>query len=156
MRTVALAVFAVSLELAAGASLAQVEVQSPWARATVPGQKTAGAYLQLKSAQGANLIGAESPVAAIVEVHEMRMEGNVMRMRAVPRLELPAGKLVELKPGGYHIMLIDLRQPLKNGRYGAADTQNRRQRQVDIDDRGKGIGAGLAGGDTPSGALAEH
>jgi hypothetical protein len=107
--------FAAMLEFAAGASQAQVEVQFPWARATIQGQKTAGAYMQLKSAQSANLIGAESPVAGTVEVHEMRIEGNVMRMRAVPRLELPAGKVVELKPGGYHVMLIGLRQPLKKG-----------------------------------------
>jgi len=69
----------------------------------------------LKSGAGAVLVGAESPAAAIVEVHEMRMDGNVMRMRAIPRLELPAGRTVELKPGGYHVMLVDLKRPLKNG-----------------------------------------
>jgi periplasmic copper chaperone A len=94
---------------------AQVEAKSVWVRATVGGQKTTGAYMVLKSGAGATLVGVESPAAAIVEVHEMRMDGNVMRMRAIPRLELPAGKTIELKPGGYHVMLVDLKRPLKNG-----------------------------------------
>ncbi len=94
---------------------AQVEVKSAWVRATVGGQKTTGVYMALKSDAGATLVGVESPAAAIVEVHEMRMDGNVMRMRAIPRLELPAGKAVEMKPGGYHVMLIDLKRPLKTG-----------------------------------------
>jgi len=71
--------------------------------------------MQLRSADGAALVGAESPVAGVVEIHEMRMEGNVMRMRAVPKLELPAGQAVDLKPGGYHIMLMNLKAPLRKG-----------------------------------------
>ena len=94
---------------------AQVEVKSAWVRATVGGQKTTGAYMEIASAQAATLIGAQSAAAGEAEVHEMRMDKNVMRMRAVPRLELPAGKTVELKPGGYHVMLIDLKRALKKG-----------------------------------------
>jgi hypothetical protein len=60
-------------------------------------------------------VAGSSPVAGVVEIHEMKMEGTTMRMRAVPALELPAGKAVELKPGGYHVMLMDLKQPLKTG-----------------------------------------
>jgi copper(I)-binding protein len=101
--------------LASAPVLAQVEAKSAWVRGTVGAQKTTGAYLEITSAQGGSLIGAESASAGTVEVHEMRMDGNIMRMRAVPRLELPAGKTVELKPGGYHIMLIDLKKPLKKG-----------------------------------------
>lgn len=93
----------------------QVTVSEPWVRGTVQGQKTTGAFMQLKSAEGAALVAAESPIAGVVEIHEMRMEGNVMRMRAIPKLELPAGKAVDLKPGGYHVMLMDLKQPLKKG-----------------------------------------
>ena len=104
-----------ALTLASPPALAQVEAKSAWVRGTVGAQKTTGAYLEITSAQGGSLIGAESASAGTVEVHEMRMDGNVMRMRAVPRLELPAGKTVALKPGGYHIMLIDLKQPLKKG-----------------------------------------
>jgi copper(I)-binding protein len=93
----------------------QVTVSEPWVRGTVQGQKATGAFMQLKSADGGVLIAAESPVAGIVEIHEMRMEGNVMKMRAIPKLELAAGRVVELKPGGYHVMLMDLKQPLKKG-----------------------------------------
>ena len=104
-----------ALTFASPPALAQVEAKSAWVRGTVGAQKTTGAYLEITSAQGGSLVGAESASAGTVEVHEMRMEGNVMRMRAVPRLDLPAGKTVALKPGGYHIMLIDLKQPLKKG-----------------------------------------
>ena len=71
--------------------------------------------MQITSAQGGKLVSAQSPVAGVTEVHEMAMDGNVMKMRAVPALELPAGKAVELKPGGYHVMLMDLKQPLQDG-----------------------------------------
>ena len=71
--------------------------------------------MRIKSSQGAILVGAQSPVAGVVEIHEMRRDGDVMRMRAVPKIELPAGETVELKPGGYHVMLMDLKAPLKRG-----------------------------------------
>ena len=93
----------------------QVEARAAWVRGTVLGQTTAGAYMELTSDRRASLLGAESPVAGSAEIHEMRMEGNVMRMRAVPRLELPPGKTVELRPGGHHMMLVDLKRQLKKG-----------------------------------------
>jgi hypothetical protein len=105
---------ALALGLAASAQ-AQVSVSGAWARGTVEGQRATGAFMQLRSADGAALVGAESPVAGVVEIHEMRMDGNTMRMRAVPRLELPAGQAVDLKPGGYHMMLINLKAPLRKG-----------------------------------------
>jgi len=105
---------ALALGLAASAQ-AQVSVSDAWVRGTVEGQKATGAFMQLKSPGGATLIAAESPAAGAVEIHEMRIEGNVMRMRALPRLELPAGQAVDLKPGGYHIMLMNLKAPLKKG-----------------------------------------
>jgi copper(I)-binding protein len=109
--------FAAALVLIAAALPAwgQVTVSQPWVRGTVQGQKASGAFMQLKSAEGAALVAAQSPVAGVVEIHEMRMENNVMRMRAIPKLDLPAGQTVELKPGGYHVMLMDLKQPLKKG-----------------------------------------
>jgi copper(I)-binding protein len=100
---------------ASSAALAQVAVLDPWVRGTVPAQKTSGAFMQLKSPKDSALVGVTTPVAGIVEIHEMKMDGAVMRMSAVPRLDLPAGKVVDLKPGGYHVMLMDLRQPLKEG-----------------------------------------
>jgi len=108
---------AVSVTAAAASvpAWAQVEVKSAWVRGTVAAQKTTGAYMEISSARDARLIGTESTAAGAVEVHEMSMDKNVMRMRAVPKLDLPAGKTVELKPGGYHMMLIDLKRPLKKG-----------------------------------------
>lgn len=104
-----------ALALAAGSAHAQtVEVREAWVRATVPGQKSSGAFMKLTAKEGTRLVGADSALAGITEVHEMKMEGDVMKMRAVAALELPAGKTVELKPGGYHVMLMDLKAPLKN------------------------------------------
>jgi copper(I)-binding protein len=94
---------------------AQVTVKDAWVRATVAQQKATGAFMQLQSAQDAKLVSAQSPVAGVVEVHEMAMDGGVMRMRAVPSLDLPAGKAVDLKPGGYHVMLMDLKAQVKDG-----------------------------------------
>ena len=94
---------------------AQVTVKDAWVRATVAQQKATGAFMQLQSSQDAKLISAQSPVAGVVEVHEMSMDGGVMKMRAVPSLALPAGKAVELKPGGYHVMLMDLKGQVKDG-----------------------------------------
>ena len=95
---------------------AQTTVAEPWVRSTVAGQKATGAFLQITSATGGKLVSASSPVADVVEIHEMTMEGNVMKMRALPKgLDLPAGKAVALKPGGLHVMLMDLKQPLKAG-----------------------------------------
>jgi len=106
-----------ALMFAAGAALAAepVNVTDPWVRATAPGQKVAGAYMELSSAGGATLLAAASPVAGVVELHTMKMEEGVMKMRAVPRIELPAGQTVKLAPGGYHVMLMDLKRELKPG-----------------------------------------
>ncbi len=109
------ALLGLALLAAAASAHGQVEVRAAWVRGTVLGQTTAGAYMELTSDRRANLLGAESPAAGAAEIHEMKMEGNVMRMRHVPRLELPARKTVELKPGGYHMMLVDLKRPLKKG-----------------------------------------
>ena len=99
--------------LSHGAWAQAVQVQNPWARATVQAQKSAGVFMTLASPADALLVGASSPVAAFGEVHEMRMENDVMKMHALKGgLELPAGKTVELKPGSYHIMLMDLKTSL--------------------------------------------
>lgn len=90
-----------------------VDISGAWARATVPGQRATGAFMRLTSKEGARLVAASTPAAGLAEVHEMKLEEGVMRMRAVPGgLELPPGRMVELKPGGYHLMLLDLKQPL--------------------------------------------
>lgn len=105
------------LLLAAGAALAQtpLQVRDAWARPTVPGQSTGGGYLKLQSATADRLVGGSSPVAERLELHSMNMEGDVMRMRQVEAVELPAGATVELRPGGLHLMLLGLKAPLKAG-----------------------------------------
>lgn len=91
-----------------------VDVKGAWARATVPGQMATGAFMTLTAKDGAKLVAVSSPVAGVAEVHEMKMDGGVMKMRAVAGgLELPAGTAVELKPGGYHVMLMDVKAPLQ-------------------------------------------
>jgi hypothetical protein len=103
--------------LALGSTLAQAQttVAEPWVRGTVAQQKATGAFMQITATAGGRLVSVASPMAGVVEIHEMAMDGNVMKMRAVPALELPAGKAVELKPGGYHVMLMELRQTLQPG-----------------------------------------
>jgi periplasmic copper chaperone A len=96
-------------------ALAQVSVSDPWIRATVPQAKVAGAFMQLKSAKPAKLVEAKSPAAGRVELHKMAMEGQTMRMRQVESIDLPAGQTVSLAPGGYHLMLLDLKHQLKEG-----------------------------------------
>ena len=105
-----------SLLLAATSHAAnEVTVTNAWLRATPPGQKTAGAYLEIRSAENAALVAASTPVALKAELHTMNMSGGIMRMRPVEKIDLPAGKPVALAPGGSHIMLTGLKQPLKEG-----------------------------------------
>ena len=101
--------------LPAAAAVAQVTVKEPWVRATVTQQTATGAFMQLSSERGARLVEVRSPAAAQAELHEMKMDGDVMRMRPLPALEIGAGKTVDLKPGGYHIMLTGLKSPIKTG-----------------------------------------
>ena len=103
------------LLLAPACAFAQVRVSDPWVRATVPQQKVSGAFMQISSSRDARLVEVRSPVAGVVEIHEMAMDRGVMRMRPVPGVDLPAGRKVDLKPGGYHLMLMDLKRQLKEG-----------------------------------------
>ncbi len=91
------------------------DVSDAWARSTVKGQTASVVYLTITSATPARLVGASSPAAAVVQVHEMSMQGTTMKMRPLETLELPAGQAVELKAGGAHVMLLDLRQQLSSG-----------------------------------------
>lgn len=109
--------FSIALIAASASAFAQssVEIKDPWVRATVAQQKATGAFMQLTAKADSKLVEAKSPVAGVVEIHEMAMDNNVMKMRQVPGLALPAGKAVELKPGGYHVMLLDLKAQVKEG-----------------------------------------
>lgn len=96
-------------------TVAPVVAENAWVRASVVGQKATGAFMRLTASSATRLVRAESSVAGVTEIHEMKMDGDVMRMRAVAGLNLPAGTVVELKPGGYHVMLMDLKAPLAQG-----------------------------------------
>lgn len=121
-RFIVVAVTAAALGAAALAAQAhefkvgKIDIGHPYARATVPGQPAGGGFLKLENKGDADrLLSASAGVAGSVELHSMSMEGNVMRMRQVDSIVLPAGKTVELKPGGLHIMFIGLKAPLKAG-----------------------------------------
>jgi copper(I)-binding protein len=101
--------------LAAAPAWSQVTVDQPWVRATVAAQKVTGAFMTLTAAKDSRLVGVSTPAAGVVEVHEMKMVDDLMRMRQVTALDLPAGKPVALVPGGYHLMLFQLKQQLKDG-----------------------------------------
>jgi len=110
-----LLVASVVLALAASAAHAEVVVSDAWVRGTVPGQSATGAFMQLASPADSSLVAVATPAAKVAEIHSMALENGVMRMRAMSSLPLPAGKTVELRPGGYHVMLLDLVAPLKEG-----------------------------------------
>jgi len=99
--------------LAAG--VAPVDVRDAWVRTAVKGQSGTGAFMKITAPSGGRLVGVSTPDAGLAEVHEMKMDGDVMRMRALPGLDLPARQAVELKPGGYHLMLTQLKQALPVG-----------------------------------------
>ncbi|GAA7759506.1 MULTISPECIES: copper chaperone PCu(A)C [Cupriavidus] len=113
-RAASIATLALAGLLASAQAMAQVDVSDAWVRGTVPAQTASGAFMTLHAHQDAKLVGVSSPVGT-AELHEMKMENNVMRMRQIPSLDLPKMQDVQLKPGGYHVMLMGLKQQLKAG-----------------------------------------
>ena len=111
-----LSIIAALLALSCSVLQAQtVDVSDAWVRTAVPGQQGTGAFMKITAKDATQLVGVSSPVAGVAEVHEMKMENDIMKMRALPALDLPAGKTVEFKPGGYHVMLMALKQALPPG-----------------------------------------
>lgn len=110
-----LAVAAIGVALSGPAS-AQLQVSDAWVRASLPHQRATGAFMKL-TAEGTDvrLLSASSPAAAVAEIHQMRMEGDIARMARVDGIEISAGETVELRPGAYHLMLMDLAAPLAAG-----------------------------------------
>lgn len=115
MKSIINLVIITALSAIASVSQAQVVVKDAWIRATVPQQKTSGVFLQIESSSDARLVDAHSDAATSAELHEMKLDNNIMRMRAIDQLALPAGKAVTLKPGGYHLMLMGLKNQVKVG-----------------------------------------
>lgn len=106
-----------ALALSCSAALAQaLKVEQPWARPTVQGQAAGGGFLRIVGGASADrLVGARADVAGRVELHTMTMDGDVMRMRQVDTIDVPAGRTVRLEPGGLHLMFMNLKTPLKTG-----------------------------------------
>ena len=92
-----------------------VAVKYGWVRATVAGQQSTGAFMSLTARAPTTLVRVATPAAGIAEIHEMKMDGDIMRMRQLLAVDLPAGQAIELKPGASHVMLMDLKQPMKPG-----------------------------------------
>jgi copper(I)-binding protein len=103
---------ALSISLAAHA---EVKIDQPWVRGTVAVQKSTGAFMRLSSDKPVSLVSVASTAAKIVEIHEMKMDKDMMSMKAVEKIDIAPGKSTELKPGGYHVMLINLVKPLNKG-----------------------------------------
>jgi copper(I)-binding protein len=145
--------FAASFGHAMGAgSGSDVEISNAWVRATVPGQPVAGAYLDAKATRDLKLVGVSSPAAKRGELHEMKHEGGVMKMRQVKEIDLPSGKTVSLAPGGLHIMLFDPVKPLVEGERVSMTLQFRRpsgeafSHTIEAPVRGMDAGAGHSHG----------
>ncbi|HLW05650.1 MAG TPA: copper chaperone PCu(A)C [Azoarcus sp.] len=113
-KTVLLATVLFGLSLATPA-FAEVDIDNPWVRSTVPQQQSTGAFMTITSDVDARLLEVRSPAAETVELHTMEMEDDVMRMRSVDTIELTAGEPVELRPGSFHVMLIGLVEQAKEG-----------------------------------------
>jgi copper(I)-binding protein len=97
--------------------LKSLKIDQPYARATPPGAKTGGVFFTVENRGdiGDTLIRASSPIAGAIELHQMAVDAGIMKMRAIPAVEVKPGGKLELKPGGYHLMLFDLKQPLQKG-----------------------------------------
>lgn len=125
MKNFSLRTFATALSLSVLAGFASpslaadaaLKVEDAWVRATVPNQHATGVFMRLTSPDAGRLVAVESDAAKHVEVHEMAMQDNVMKMREVRAIDLPAGQAVDLKPGGYHVMLIDLARQITPGEH---------------------------------------
>jgi len=121
-----------------------LEIRNPWTRATPKGARVAGGYLTIVNRGSAadRLIGGSAPIAGKVEIHEMKIEHGVMRMRPLSAgLEIKPGQTVELKPGSYHLMFMDLRQPLEQGGTFKATLMFERAGAVEVEYRIEAIGA---------------
>lgn len=114
--------------------LGALQIGHPWARPTLPGQMAGGGYLSISNlgTVADRLLGGSTAAAAAVEVHEMRMEGDVMRMRELKALDLPPGKVVTLAPGGLHLMLTGLKAPLKDSDRVALKLRFERAGEIDV------------------------
>jgi hypothetical protein len=120
-----------------------IQVRHPWSRATAPGAKVAVGYMEIRNtgAQPDRLIAASTPVAKRVEMHVTQREGEIMRMRQVKDFEIPARERITLRPGGSHLMLVDIAQPLKKGERFPVTLRFERAGELQIEVEVQDIGA---------------
>lgn len=121
---------------------AQVQIEKPWARATAPGAKVAGGYMVIRNAgaTGDKLVSASSPAAAKVELHVHVNENGVMKMREVPAYDVPAKGSFELKPGGAHLMFMDIKRPFREGEKLPVKLKFEKAGEVDAEFQVGGLG----------------
>jgi periplasmic copper chaperone A len=145
---IALGVTALLL-LASGAraedyKVGSLTIQQPWARATPGGAKVGAGYLKITNsgAESDRLIGGSTAVAGMLEIHEMSMTNDLMKMKAMPKgIEIKPGATVELKPSSYHLMLMDLKQPLQAGQKFKGTLQFEKAGKVDVEFEVQSVGA---------------
>lgn len=133
-----------SAVFAADYKIGALEIDSPWARATAPTAPAGGGYLTIvnKGTTADRLVTVRSPVAQAAEIHEMKMEGNIMRMRELDKgLEIPAGGTVTLAPNGFHVMLMGLKAPLKQGTKVPLTLVFEKAGSIDVELSVEGLGA---------------
>lgn len=143
---IASSLLAISSLIGASAN-AQVTVKDAWIRATVAPQKVTGAFMQITSKQDMKLIAVSSNIADSAEIHSMEMEGDMMKMREMKELPLPAGKTTELKPGGMHIMLFGLKKAVKEGEkitlHLTLEDNKKQRQQVEVQATVKAMNGGM-------------
>jgi copper(I)-binding protein len=145
-----LCIFIAALSLGTAAAMAQsnaIKIEKPWTRATAPGAAVGGGFATIRNSGKSpdRLVGASSPVAAGTELHEMAMVGDVMKMREVKGMEVPAGGVLELKPGGNHLMFINLKAPLKQGDKVPVTLKFEKAGEVKVELAVESLGASSAG-----------
>lgn len=92
-----------------------VIVSEVWIKTTIPGTSVSAAYMRIQSPIALSLLRVEAPIAADIQIHDMKLNNGVMEMKALDSVAIPVGQMVELKPGGKHVMLTQLAGPIRNG-----------------------------------------
>ena len=129
------------------AKVGSIKIENAYTRATVPGQQVAGGFMKIENKGSADqLVSASSPVAGEVQLHEMAMEGNVMKMRQVKDIAVPAGSAVELKPGGLHLMFMSIKSPLTAGESVPVKLKFAKAGEVEVKMPVNAMGAGAGHG----------
>ena len=151
--TMAMLVTAVTVPAQAeDVTVGSLKISSPWVRATPKGAPVGGGYMTITNGGSVSdrLVGGTSDASNRFEIHEMSMEGGVMKMRPVGAIEIKPGQTADLKPGGYHVMFVGLKQSFERGQHVKATLQFEKAGNVAVNFNVEGIGAQTGGGTTPN------